>query len=536
MKAIQNIFYLIICFAVLFTGCAENSRMPELITDGKPVINDFREEERTETFVSFSATVTDEGDAPVTSRGFIYAKTIEGLDGSESVTVTDNGEGAGFFKLQLSDSELEPNQIYYITAFAKNSYGEIRGDTLRSYLSSDSPIVLTDSLIIQEIRSLLFKGRIIDWGKGASTGELGFVYSTSVDSLTLEIGSKVSVENLLNGNFEKKVSGLLPETTYHVRTYATNSNNQTSYGKSRSIRISGAFELEQAVYDGPLLEGISPVYLMVNPNERQLGYLIVDSNPSNKFWEFNPVKQLWTELTSMPVYRSMSSSVHTSTTILFFGGKDENGRPVNDMYHYDYTLDSWQETRPSNNPPTERYASASGYAHGSIMYLIGGVTIENNLETITDEVHAFRALGSLWLKAPPSFPEAQCNGFAFVVGERIYSGLGYTSLDAPQTYGNKLYSLSENETEWTEHDAMPGSKALGGTVVDSNIYVVDDQGYIHIFDTVNKVWKEKTEYRRLPVANRKIHCVYGFTGSKKIYIGLGEDSKSMISYDTGWGN
>lgn len=515
-------------------GATNGGEVRITTTHGKPTISNFLRNELTETYATFSATIADEGDATVSSRGFIYSTTAEGLNTSSDTIIVLSGQGAGSFTEQLPN--LQQQQLYYITPFAENSYGITRGEVQSFVLQSNSPTVTTGEVSIPKSGSLLFKGTLVDWGLNSSAHRYGFVYSSTSPIPTLGAGLEVRVDDLSKQSFEETVSSnIQANTTYHVRAYATNSNGYTSYGETRSIQTPGLFK-EEARYPGSyLLEG-TPAYVSANKSstnqdERMLGYLVGGSTgmvPTNDFWEFNPTRQAWRMLDPIPVKRSYASAVYTSSVILVFGGKGEGDVLLNDMYHYGTT---WELTPQNTNPPSARYASASSFLN-SYMYVIGGISKVNNVETIQNEVCRFAIYPYSWENSV-TFPEAQYNGLAFSVGGVLYAGLGLTSLDG-SAYSNRFFSIEEYDTSWTEQSQMPGGKALGGTVVGTDIYIVDDQGYIHIYKTEERIWK--TVSQRLPVANRKIHCVYGFSGSDKVYIGLGENSRDIISYDPGWDN
>ncbi len=68
--------------------------------------------------------VDDEGDAPVTDRGFIYS------DGHITDTIT-TGQGTGEFIVDLED--LFPATVYHMSAYAVNEYGSSRTEEVKFY-------------------------------------------------------------------------------------------------------------------------------------------------------------------------------------------------------------------------------------------------------------------------------------------------------------------------------------------------------------------------------------------------------------------
>ena len=85
----------------------------------------------TETSATCAGSITSEGSAPVTLRGFcIGLNQNPSLDDMSS----DNGSGTGEFEHQFSG--LSPDKTYYVRAYAQNSYGTAYGGQLSFYTST----------------------------------------------------------------------------------------------------------------------------------------------------------------------------------------------------------------------------------------------------------------------------------------------------------------------------------------------------------------------------------------------------------------
>ncbi len=208
----------------------------------------------------------------------------------------------------------------------------------------------------------------------------------------------------------------------------------------------------------------------------------------------------------------------------------ESGQALNSVIRYSFVDEDWETLNSSG--PSARYSSASSQLT-IYMYIIGGI---DNSQNLLNEVWSFPIFGSLWTQKAV-IPEAQHSGFSFAVNNFIYAGLGFTSTDN-STYSNRFFMYEEAPEEqggvWTELNTMPGTKAVGGTVIDNAIYIADDSGYLHIFNTQTKEWT--TCLTRIPVDNRSIHCMFGFSRNNYIYFGLGNNGNELMRYDPGWDN
>ena len=173
--------------------------------------------------------ITSDGGAAVTARGVCW-----GTAPSPEVTGlhTENSTGTGTFVSNLSG--LTPNTKYFVRAYATNSAGTAYGNEISF---NTNPIVVP-SLTTTTVTGITFStavsgGNISDDG-GAPVTARGVCWSTSVNPTTLN--SKTS-DATGPGSFASSLSGLLPGTTYHVRSYAINSAG-TAYGNDLTFTTS----------------------------------------------------------------------------------------------------------------------------------------------------------------------------------------------------------------------------------------------------------------------------------------------------------
>ncbi len=166
--------------------------------------------------------------AIVTERGFCY-------DTVPAPTVTSNkttaGTGAGSFTANLQG--LIPNSTCYVRAYAINSVGTGYGNE-KSFSTQSGIILLTTTPVSSVTAGTANSGGNITYDGGASVTTRGVCWSTSPGPTTAGI-------HTLNGSglgsYVSNITGLLANTTYYVRAYATNSVG-TCYGEQDTLTTS----------------------------------------------------------------------------------------------------------------------------------------------------------------------------------------------------------------------------------------------------------------------------------------------------------
>ena len=137
----------------------------------------------------------------------------------------------------------------------------------------------------------------------------------------------------------------------------------------------------------------------------------------------------------------------------------------------------------------------------------------------------------VWSKKS-NFPIKQYGGISVVIGDRIYAGLGIINKADPSLeYTTQFWSTDKNAVAWEKEASFPGRMLLCAIAYGNYVYGVDGDGYIWRYDPDSQNWSQKSQ---LPAANRSVHCMYVL--DNYIYIGLGNASNSLISYDPTWDN
>jgi len=172
--------------------------------------------------------VTFNGNTSVTARGVCWSI-------SQNPTISDSkttdGVGIGTFTSKFTN--LTPNTTYYVRAYATNSEGTAYGEQKSFTTGIALPTVTTASITTITATTANSVGNIIDDG-GASVTARGICWSTSQNPTVADSHTN---DGNGTGSFTSSLTGLTGNTTYYVRTYATNSAG-TAYGNEVSFTTS----------------------------------------------------------------------------------------------------------------------------------------------------------------------------------------------------------------------------------------------------------------------------------------------------------
>ena len=180
--------------------------------------------------------VTNSGSSTVTSKGICWS-TLPNPTNNNVNFMTVNGSGMGPFTSNLTN--LNSNTIYYVRAYATNSYGTSYGNEV-SFTTQNlfSPTLSTDVISNISSNSVQTGGNISDDG-GATVTHRGVCWSTSPNPTNGNVNF-MTIDGSGTGNFISNVNNLNPNTTYYLRAYATNSVG-TSYGNEVSFTTQSLF-------------------------------------------------------------------------------------------------------------------------------------------------------------------------------------------------------------------------------------------------------------------------------------------------------
>ena len=206
---------------VLINSCKKDPVIPTLTTNAVTNI--------TINSGTSGGVITNDGGAEVTARGVCWGTTTNPtISGSH----TTDDKGVGSFVSNITG--LTPNTLYYVRAYATNSAGTAYGNEVTF---TSTPIVVatltTTAVTSITLTTAVSGGNITADGNAAITAK-GVCWATTTAPT---ISNSKTSDGTGTGSFTSNLSGLLPNTKYYLRAYATNSAG-TSYGNEVSFTTS----------------------------------------------------------------------------------------------------------------------------------------------------------------------------------------------------------------------------------------------------------------------------------------------------------
>jgi uncharacterized protein (TIGR02145 family) len=176
-------------------------------------------------------TISSDGGASITARGIVWST-------SSSPTIilptkTSDGTGIGSFTSAISG--LTSNTPYYIRAYATNSVGTAYGNEYSFTTTASILPAITTTALSSITTTTAVSGGSISSDGGALITAKGVCWSTG-SSPSIALSTK-TINGGGTGTFSSTISGLLANSTYYIRAYATNSVG-TAYGNQYSLTTS----------------------------------------------------------------------------------------------------------------------------------------------------------------------------------------------------------------------------------------------------------------------------------------------------------
>ena len=183
--------------------------------------------EITPTGAASGGTVEANEDDPNTARGVCWS-----TDPNPTLadSHTSDGSGAGSFVSTITG--LTVNTTYNVRAYATNGAGTVYGanKSFTTLEEAAAPVVSTTEVTGITSTSAVSGGEVTSDG-GAAVSERGVCWGTSASPTTSGSHTRAGTGT---GSFSCSITGLSPETNYHVRAYAINEQG-TSYGEDLSF-------------------------------------------------------------------------------------------------------------------------------------------------------------------------------------------------------------------------------------------------------------------------------------------------------------
>ena len=170
---------------------------------------------------TIAGNITDDGGAEITARGFCWS-----TNPTPTIADSKTEEGSGLGSFGSSLTGLTEDTTYNLRSYATNEAGTTYGEQVAFTTKDGIVLFATTSISNIRVSSATIAGNITDDG-GAEITARGFCWSTNP---TPTIADSKTEEGSGLGSFGSSLTGLTEDTTYNLRSYATNEAG-TTYGE-----------------------------------------------------------------------------------------------------------------------------------------------------------------------------------------------------------------------------------------------------------------------------------------------------------------
>jgi len=246
-KLTGGTIYNIRAFATNSVGTTYSNQLTFNTFALKPILTTTQFSLVNSTSVTGGGIITSDGGSTVTYRGVCW-DTVQTPSLRPGFTTSD-GKGSGSFTSFITG--LIPGTTYYFRAYAindiKESYGPQTGYGNQVSITIPAVLPVIKSTIVSIVTATkAISGVEITSDGGALVIARGVCWSTSQNPT---ISNLKTSEGLGVGSFKSSPKGLLANTTYNLRAYATNSSG-TSYGDQVSFKTSSTVnDIEGNIYN-----------------------------------------------------------------------------------------------------------------------------------------------------------------------------------------------------------------------------------------------------------------------------------------------
>jgi hypothetical protein len=181
---------------------------------------------------TFGGNITSLGNQFINSRG-VCISTNANPTGNDIVEIT-GGSGTGPYTLVNTMHTLNYNTLYHVRAFVQTSTATVYGNDL-TFTTLNAVANITNAPTDIITKSAVLMGRT-DITPGTLLTIRGFCLKTSPSPLISDINVNTGANP---GDYSLAVNNLQPNTTYYVRSYSIDNNNQVFYGNEISFKTTG---------------------------------------------------------------------------------------------------------------------------------------------------------------------------------------------------------------------------------------------------------------------------------------------------------
>ena len=184
----------------------------------------------------FKGGIVSVGSSAVTKHGFCWSEQeLPTVNSTGLCNLGDTGTAKDF---SYNATSLKASTTYYVRAYAENSEGVSYSNQMKFQTNGVPQIAEVETGTATDVTSsqALVSGNIVNFGNTNGLSQYGHVWGT-IENPTISNNKTQLGKTSSKGSFNSTLSGLSPNTLYHVRAYALNEVG-TSYGKDITFTTS----------------------------------------------------------------------------------------------------------------------------------------------------------------------------------------------------------------------------------------------------------------------------------------------------------
>lgn len=343
------------------------------------------------------------------------------------------------------------------------------------------PAVTTDTVSSITNNAAMCGGNITSDG-GAAVIARGVCWSTSQNPT---IDSNKTTDGSGTGSFVSNIGGLMTNTTYFVRAYATN-NSGTGYGenvtfKTKTNTISNWQQCK------PLPEAMIPAVVTVNGKIYAIKVRADYLNEASSMYEYDPIADSWTKKGAMNTIRTDFELVESNGRIYAIGGLTNNNITTSAVEEFDISNGVWIIR---NSLPAPRVYMGVVVVQGKF-YAVGGVKRDAVQDSSCNSVFEYNPTLNSWV-SKSTMQKGRAGGAVVSLENKIYAIGGYNYYN--NTGSMEEYDVLSNSWQKIINFNNGNDGQCQALVVNNKIYTMltDNMAHIAEYDPGTNNWIEKT--------------------------------------------
>ncbi len=239
--------------------------------------------------------------------------------------------------------------------------------------------------------------------------------------------------------------------------------------------------------------------------------------------------QNWNQLTNFPATSRDDGCSFTINNVAYCGtGRDEGFQVTNDFYAFDVTTEQWSAVASLPDSAKRQYAAATEYASTGLLF--GGI---NNQGNFLNDLWVYSPTINLWSKITIPCPfEGRSGAHIFVINDILYVVGGRTAVSDAT---NEVWAFDFNLSQWSQKNDMPGEGVWRGFGLQYNdVGIVgmgsdstnSKRGEIYFYDPSIDFWIEMTQIETDPMNYPAVSLI-----NDRLFVYGGEDTLGDYSND-----